>query len=135
MSGYHLPSFVEIPRMAAGCQHDEPALLRMCLLPCDDTLLRAAAIELYTAEEDLNNEVPTADGCYGNKVMALHRGLASVSAITPGGIAWKLSKALDFFAGDEDYQWWRQLLVSALSDAIELERARQAGERAPRSAS
>jgi hypothetical protein len=57
--------------------------------------------------------------------------LSSTPARTPGGIAWKCLMVLNFFADEEDWKWWRYLLKSAITDAIDLERARAAIELPP----
>src|SRR5579883_1638958 len=49
----------------------------------------------------------------------------NVPARTPGGVAWKLATALDYWSGEENWEWWRYMLQSAYEDATDLERLRQ----------
>ncbi len=94
------------------------------LIPPDDAALRAAAAnELVTFERD---NVSVGGGLSSDQCKNMLNGLSEVPARTPGGLAWKLATILSFFSTEEDWQWWRYLLQSAVHDAIELERVRAA---------
>jgi hypothetical protein len=73
-------------------------------------------------ERDCNTGEVTSEG--GKTYQQMLLDLSSTPARTPGGIAWKLWMVLNFFADEEDWKWWRYLLKSAITDAIDLERGR-----------
>jgi hypothetical protein len=74
---------------------------------------------------------PERDKSFSDAYRQMLLDLSSTPARTPGGIAWKCLMVLNFFADEEDWKWWRYLLKSAITDAIDLERARAAIELPP----
>jgi hypothetical protein len=129
------PTFAEIPRCPAGSSRGEDEFLRLMLIPRDDDALRKLAVRYFHPLDRLENEVPQAEGEWPKGIRDVQLTLSSTPALTPGGIAWKLSAVqtvleLRLGKGDHDsgeWEWWHYLVKSAMTDAIELERARQAG--------
>jgi hypothetical protein len=72
----------------------------------------------------LPNNVIEGDKSVNDPYRQMLLDLSSTPARTPGGIAWKCLMVLNFFADEETWEWWRYLLKSAITDAIDLERAR-----------
>jgi hypothetical protein len=77
------------------------------------------------SEDDCNGETThKSDKSFHGAYKQMLLDLLSTPARTPGGIAWKCRTVLNFFANEESWAWWRYLLKSAVTDAIDLERAR-----------
>jgi hypothetical protein len=79
--------------------------LRLGLIPADDAKLRAAAIADFIADERDNDTPggPPDPGAFTKR----RKGLSEIGAQTPGGIAWKIATALDFWKDEETWGWWR----------------------------
>jgi hypothetical protein len=113
-----IPTLAEVPLLKEGMR-DWEDLLRIAMIPAEDAALRAAAVSLHNKSEKSGTESLVDD--LGK--------LSDVPAKTPGGLAWKLAMALRYFQEDEgDWNWASYLLQSALTDALEHERARMAGD-------
>jgi hypothetical protein len=131
MSTSTLPTLSEVPPVPTGSSYDSRGLMQLCLIPRDDTDLRAAAVKLYVTSELQGNTVG-GGGRDGHKIYhSLLLELSSCPARTPGGLAWKLAEVMDLLRSQIEgaggtWAWWHYLAESALSDAIGLERARQA---------
>jgi hypothetical protein len=119
-----IPTLVEVPPLQDGVRNWEE-LLWIAMIPADDAALRAAAIALHNKTEE---------GSCRSLVDDLKQ-LSSIPAKTPGGLAWKLATVFDFYKPDEaageHWTWPAYLLQSALSDALEHERARRMAGGAP----
>jgi hypothetical protein len=81
-----------------------------------------------------------AEGFAGREYQDMRLSLSSTPALTPGGLVWKMSEVLSVLAirieeDDGKFECWDHLLSSAMTDAVELERAQQAAECAPGGAS
>jgi hypothetical protein len=119
-----LPTLAEVPPVSNGRHRDMEELLRLGLIPAEDVKLRAAAIADFIADERDND---TPGGPPDPEAFTKRRkGFSEIGAQTPGGIAWKIATALDFWKEEENWDWWRYLLYSALIDAADLERRRVA---------
>jgi len=80
---------------------------------------------MFNLDEHNCNEVPPeGDKSFNESYRQMLLDLSSTPARTPGGIAWKCWMVLNFFEDEETWEWWRYLLKSAVTDAIDLERAR-----------
>jgi hypothetical protein len=100
-------------------------LLPLSLIPTDDAGLRSLVIKMFNLDEHNCNEVPPeGDKSFNESYRQMLLNLSSTSARAPGGIAWKCWMVLNFFEDQETWEWWRYLLKSAVTDAIDLERAR-----------
>jgi hypothetical protein len=124
----HTPiaTFEEIPATPDGYMRALDDLLPLSLIPTDDAGLRSLVVKMFNLDErDCNGEVtPDGDKSFNDAYKQMLLDLSSTPARTPGGIAWKCLMVLNFFADEEDWKWWRYLLKSAVTDAIDLERAR-----------
>jgi hypothetical protein len=120
-----IPTLEEIPATPDGYMRALDDLLPLSLIPADDAKLRSLAIKMFNLEERDCNGVVTheSDKC-DDPYQKMLLDLSSTPARTPGGIAWKCLMVLNFFADEEDWKWWRYLLKSAITHAIDLERAR-----------
>jgi hypothetical protein len=118
-----LPTLAEVPPVVNGRHRDMEELLRLGLIPADDAKLRAAAIADFIADERENN---TVGGPLEGASTERRKALSDIAAQTPGGIAWKIATALDYWKDEETWEWWSYLLQSAFIDAAELERRRTA---------
>jgi hypothetical protein len=124
----NLPSVAELPLPAAYSYSSFDEMARMALIPTDDARLRAHIIEQFQVSNRWNNMAG------GNPELAalierskkLNLETSNIPACTPGGVAWKLSEALDIIQDEKDDEWcyWRYLIASAAVDCINLERAR-----------
>jgi len=116
-----LPTLAEIPPLPAGHSRQTDDLILTALIPREDAEFRAAVMRVFM-EEEIESITPGG----GLNPGGIHRftGLSDIPARTPGGLAWKLAQALDYWRDEEEWPWWRYLLQSALVDAIELERHR-----------
>jgi hypothetical protein len=102
-------------------------VLRLGLIPSDDAKLRSAAIAAFIADERENNSVPDSASDSDRTPFEQRMGaMSDIAAHTAGGIAWKIAAALDHWESEENWEWWRYLLLSTLIDAVELERRRLA---------
>lgn len=121
-----LPTMAELGPMSDGAVRQIEDLLALVLIPRDEPKLRAAAVELLQAEA---LECSTTSEDHHKRAEAARDCLSSVQAQTPGGLAWKLWLAgRSHLPGPSDsgWRWCDYLLESAIRDAIELERRRQA---------
>jgi hypothetical protein len=112
------------PRRGHGRCYDEE--MRLALIPPDDVEFKKKAIEFFLAGELANN----ACGEEIDRTMAEDRRLAAelelTRALTPGGIAWRLSEAVRVMENEEEpHTWAIEVIRAALADAIEQERARR----------
>jgi hypothetical protein len=118
-----IPTLEEIPATPDGYMRALDDLLPLSLIPADDAGLRSLVVKMFNLEErDCNIGGEASEG--GKTYQQMLLDLSSTPARTPGGIAWKLWMVLNFFADEEDWKWWRYLLKSTITDAIDLERAR-----------
>jgi hypothetical protein len=122
MKSTPIPTLEEIPATPDGYSRALDDLLPLALIPPDDAGLRSLVVKMFNLEERNCNNVIEAGFSDAHQQMLLN--LSSTPARTPGGIAWKLWTVLNFFADEEEWIWWRYLLKSAITDAIDLERAR-----------
>jgi hypothetical protein len=117
-----IPTFEEIPATPQGYMRALDDFLPLSLIPADDAGLRSLVVKMFNLEERNGNNVIEAGFSEAHKQMLLD--LSSTPARTAGGIAWKCWMVLKFFEDEEKWEWWRYLLKSAITDAIDLERAR-----------
>lgn len=126
-----LPTLEEVPVLPTGWIRDLDALVNLSMLPHDDGDLRALAVkEFMTSERDGNTVGRLPEGA-DEAYQKILWDLSHTPARTPGGLAWKLGEVLkcltiEIEAEGESWCWWHHLVQSAMIDALELERARQA---------
>jgi len=116
-----LPLLSEVPLRPQGYGRNLEEFLRIGLIPSEDADLRAKAVAFFVDDE---RDANAAGGLPGFEARSRLIDLASVPALTPGGVAWKLAQVLSYFVDEERREWWHYLLNSALVDAVDLERAR-----------
>ena len=121
-----IPTLEEIPATPDGYSRALDDLLPLSLIPTDDAGLRSLVVKMFNlSEQDCNGEVtPKGDKSFNDAYRQMLLDLSSTPARTPGGVAWKCWMVLNFFEDEETWEWWRYLLKSAVTDAIDLERAR-----------
>jgi hypothetical protein len=121
-----IPTLEEIPATPDDYSRDLEDFLPLSLIPADDASLRSLAIKMFNlSEDDCNGETThKSDKGFHGAYKQMLLDLSSTPARTPGGIAWKCWTVLNFFANEENWEWRRYLLKSAVTDAIDLERAR-----------
>jgi hypothetical protein len=117
-----IPTLEEIPATPDGYSRALEDLLPLALIPTDDAALRSFVVKMFNLEERNCNNAIEGDNFGSYRKMLTD--LSSTPARTPGGIAWKCLMVLNYFADEEEWIWWRYLLKSAITDAIDLERAR-----------
>jgi hypothetical protein len=126
-----LPTLDEVPPVPNGTSRDDKGLVRLSIIPRYDTELRAMGVKLFVMSEHQSNTVG-GTGKDGQKIYHdLLLDFSSCPARTPGGLAWKLVEVTDMIESEineagENWSWWKYLAKSAVSDALELERTRQA---------
>ncbi len=118
-----MPTLEELPRLTGKNSRHTYDLMNLALIPVDDAQLRAAVLAYFKrAEDELNDIITDKSRSHVDDL----RDLAGTVALTPGGIAWKLATAVSFWKDDsEPLEWWQFMVQDALSDVIELERARR----------
>jgi hypothetical protein len=122
-----IPTLEESPTTPDGYMRALDDLLPLSLIPTDDAGLRSLVVKMFNlSEHDCNNGEGTPGGgkSFNDSYKQMLLDLWSTPARTPGSIAWKCWMVLNFFEDEETWEWWRYLLKSAVTDAIDLERAR-----------